>query len=73
MAIKNRDIIFSIIIFIALVGLLHIMSSKGNMEGYWSLPFGGGEVRTYAQDPHKIESPLGIAMDEQDDNSTWPL
>lgn len=42
-------------------------------EKYWSLPFAGGDVRTFASDPHRIEGPIGRVMDETDASSGYPL
>lgn len=53
------------------------LSCNSSTEGYWSLPFGGGDVRTYAPDPHRIEGPLGRALDESDmgegDSGDYPM
>lgn len=67
-----------LLIFILIGVLLYICSScqmkcGPSSEGYWSLPFAGGDVRTYAPDPKKIEGKLGHAMDETDMGGGYPL
>ena len=73
----NTNILLIVALALALVFLFSSCSLKcGSAEGYWSLPFAGGDVRTFAPDPHRIEGPLGYAMDEADmseENGDYPI
>jgi len=69
----------SLILILVLVGVLLFAFSScqltcgSSSEGYWSLPFAGGDIRTYAPDPKKIEGKLGEAVDEADMSGGYPL
>lgn len=54
-----------------------LMYSKQEREGYWSLPFSGGDVITDNPDPHMIEDETGrvmdrVDMDEGDSGDDYP-
>lgn len=47
---------------------------KGGQEGYWSLPYAGGDVIVDSDvEQHKIEGPMGRAMDRIDSDQGYPL
>lgn len=41
--------------------------SSDQVDGYLTLPFSGGAIRTYGKDPSRIESPLWQSMNSVDD------
>ena len=72
------DNITILLVLIIVVVLLYMASSYKltcgqNNENYLSLPFAGGDIRTYSPDPHRIEGRLGRAMDESDMSGGYPL
>lgn len=68
----NVDNTIVLILVIVLILGLALCGQKYR-EGYWSLPFAGGDIRTYAPDPHRIEGPLGYALDQVDMGNDSPL
>ena len=70
--IDNASLIVLLLVLVAVVVCAHLMCNRSS-EGYWSLPFAGGDIRTYAPDPHRIEGKLGRAMDETDISGGYPL
>ena len=66
---KDHHICFLISILILILVLFSCRS-----EGYLSLPFAGGSIRTFNNNQHKIEGPLGRALNEVDDPSNdYPI
>lgn len=55
-----------IIIVIVIVVIVALFCTSSSNEGYWSLPFAGGDVITDNPDPHMIEDETGRVMDEVD-------
>ena len=61
----------TVVLILVLLLIFFIFSSCSSKcciseEGYWSLPFAGGDVVTDYPDPRRIESPLWKAMDQTD-------
>ncbi len=66
-----------ILLIFVIVIVLWFGYSTNESENYWTLPFAGGDVRTFAPDPRKIEGPVGRVMDEVDmdkgDEGDYPI
>ena len=68
------DLLQFVIVLIVAVFVVWLLSGMcGKDEGYMSLPFAGGAVRSYAPDPHRIEDQLWRDMDEDDGGKQYPL
>lgn len=71
--------LLTVIIILAVAGLLIWMFTPCRVEcgispeSYMSLPFAGGDIRTYAPDPHRIEDKLWRTMDEEDSSQGYNL
>ena len=63
---KNTQVIIIVLVLIGLLFLFSSCSLKCGSENYLSLPFAGGDVRTFQKDPHMIEDPLWREMDSLD-------
>jgi len=67
---EDKQIFLLILLLVALLVIFSSCSLKcgSNSETYLSLPFAGGDVRSYQPDPKMIEGPLWRAMDSADMN-----
>lgn len=67
MPVQACSILIALLVSALIITL--IIASARPVDGYISLPFGGGAIRTYGQNPQRIESPLWQSMDALDDPS----
>jgi len=68
----------TIILLIILFLMLWYIFFRDGKEGYWTLPFAGGDVRTFGPEQHKISSVMRNEMSAYDmdlgpDGSDYPL
>lgn len=75
----NTILIFILVVIFAFVMYYPLLwrYSVSAKEGYWSLPFSGGDVITDNPDPHMIEDETGrvmdrVDMDEGDSGDDYP-
>ena len=75
----DKTLIVVLVLVVLIVFLVFSSCSskcRTSEEGYWSLPFSGGDVVTNYPDPHRIETPLWKAMDQadmSDENDDYPI
>nr|QBK86415.1 MAG: hypothetical protein LCMAC102_02100 [Marseillevirus LCMAC102] len=64
----------TILLIFVIVFVLWFWCSTNKIEDYWTLPFAGGDVRTFTPDPRRIEGPIGEVLDEVDmDEGDYPI